>query len=145
MSEQERTEIYMKIPAVLMIHALRNDPTIRYPITITYRGKPAVAWDCHNRDDLERIADYFQKSAGVFAFGGLNRNIFVYKISIHHNQIYLDLADHARLVCKKSVFSTIMEDSVMVTDDLMPGIYQVLKNINFDHTVLNGVIIPQKK
>lgn len=147
MSEKEvRSNIYLKIPALLLIEKIRNDQSIKRPVVVSYRNsKHGAEWICYTDDDFIGLIRYFRKASGTIVFGDLNRNLFVYKIGLYHNELHLDIADGARLISPKKYFTEFNVDSLNVDYDNIETVWDSLKEMGFDRRYISGTVIPCRK
>ena len=146
LEKEMRSNIYLKIPALLLIEKIQNDKSIKRPVVVSYRNsKNSAEWICYTDDDFIGLTRYFRKAAGTVAFGDLDRNIYVYKIGLYHNELHLDIADNARLISPKEYFPEFNVDSLTIDYSNIAAIWENLKEMQFDRRYISGTIIPNRK
>lgn len=137
MREDIRTKIYFRIPVLLLLQEVMNDPDIPKPIVISYcTSHNGAEWICYSNDDVENIATYLNNNK--------TDTLFVYKLGFFRKQFHIDFKDNARIVGRKEDFPEITDDAVCVNINSIDFIYNSMKRLNFNRAYLESIVVQKR-
>ena len=140
--EVEHSQIYLRIPVTVMLRHMERDPDLHFPVMISYRTNSRFGneWQCSCIEDFEHIIAYFYRM-NQMSLQSYASEINIYRIGKFREQLYIEIANGARMVVERSDFPELAGDSILIDQNSIAEIYNQIKKWDFDRRKISGKVI----